>query len=76
MVVVPTDIPLTTPVDEPMDAIEASLLLHVPEVVEFVSVVLEPTHTLAVPPIDAGTGFTLTVAVLADVQVPFVAVTV
>ena len=40
-------------------------LLHVPPAVALLSVVVEPTHTLVVPVMAAGSGLTVTVAVTA-----------
>ena len=53
--------PVTTP-DVFIDAVALELLLHVPPVVASASVVVEPTHTDAVPVIAAGSGFTVTIA--------------
>ena len=46
----------------PIVATPVVLLVHVPPLVALVSVVVAPTHTLAVPPIVAG--FALIVAVV------------
>jgi hypothetical protein len=53
MVAVPLAIPVTEP-DVPTVAIEVLLLLQAPPVVPSVSVALEPTHTVKVPPMAAG----------------------
>lgn len=55
MVTAPAVTPFTMPVVEPMVAF-ALLALHVPPAVAFVSVILEPSHTLGGPPIVAGSG--------------------
>jgi len=52
------------------------LLLHVPPPVLFVNVVVAPTHMLAVPPIEAGTLFTVTVIVLLQPPAAYVIVDV
>lgn len=69
----PAETPVTIPVD-PMVAIEVLVLVHVPPPVLFVSVVVDPAHTLAVPPIAAGDEFTNTVRVSASEPHPFVTV--
>ena len=61
MVSVPDARPDIVPDAEPIVASVGVLLLQVPPVEELVSVVVEPTHTLFVPPIAAGSGFTVTV---------------
>ena len=58
MVAVPAVTPVTTPVDEPIVAF-ALPLLHVPPVTRSLSVVVAPAHTLAVPAMAVGTGFTV-----------------
>ena len=63
MVAVPGATPVTTPLSEPIDAVEAVLLVHVPPVATSYNVVPEPTHKLAVPVIDAASGSGLTVTV-------------
>ena len=65
MVAVPDAMPLTTPVDEPMLAVAALLLLHVPPPVRLDKVTEEPVHTTDEPrivPAD-GDGSTVTVSV-------------
>jgi len=52
-------IPVTRPSDEPMVAMPASEDVHVPLGVAFVSVVVVPTQTLAVPLILAGAAETV-----------------
>ena len=44
-----------------IEAIDEALELHAPPVVALVSVVVEPIQTEAVPPIAAGSAFTVTV---------------
>lgn len=56
--------PLTTPVPDPTDAIDALLLIQLPPEVALARVVVDPTQTLAVPVIDAGNAFTVTTRVL------------
>jgi len=60
MVSTPGVIPVTTPLEEPIVAIDELLELHVP-VLEFVNNVTEPTHTLLLPPIAPGVGSTVTI---------------
>ena len=47
IVAVPADIPVTTPLPDPMVAIVASLLLHVPVLPTTERVVVVPTHAVA-----------------------------
>ena len=63
VLVVATTPPVTTPVDSPTVAIPVALLLHVPPPVPSVSVVVNPEHTVRVPLIAVGNGFTVTMAV-------------
>ena len=63
MVAVPADTPETTPA-ELTEAVSVLLLLHEPPVVPSLKEVVKPTHTLVVPPIAAGNGLTINVAVL------------
>ena len=60
---VPADTPVRVPVVPPetMVATPVLTLLHVPPLVPSLSIVVEPWHTLAVPVIAAGNGFTVTV---------------
>ena len=58
MVMLPAATPVTTPVPE-IVALEGLLLLHVPPEVASASVVVKPSHTLAVPVIAAGNGLTV-----------------
>jgi hypothetical protein len=60
---VPDDTPDTVPLDEPIEATEVLLLLHVPEPEMSLSVVAEDTHTLVVPVIVAGAAVTETMVV-------------
>jgi hypothetical protein len=55
--------PETIPDDDPIVAWAGVLLLHVPPGVTSDKVTDEPTHTERVPPMAAGKGLTLTVAV-------------
>ena len=70
MVAVPgagsAETPVTTPVPKPTLATDGSLLLHVPDGVTCVRVVVRPSHTDGVPPIAAGAA--VTVATTVDVQ--------
>lgn len=61
METVPAEIPVISPVEEPMVATVASLLLHDPPA--SVRVAEEPTHTLVAPDIADGSGLTVSVAV-------------
>ena len=56
--------PVTSPVEDPMLAIPALLLLHVPPPVRSVNCVVSPAHTVIVPVIAVGNGFTVTTAVM------------
>jgi hypothetical protein len=60
MVVVPPLTPLTTPVEDTTVATDVLLLLHVPPDAVFVNVVVDPSHTVNVPPMVPGVGVTLT----------------
>ena len=53
---VPDTTPVTTPLPMPIVAWDVLLLDHVPPGVASVNVVVDPTHTLAVPPIADGNG--------------------
>jgi hypothetical protein len=64
-----TDVPAVTPVTTPPAVIVATAgvaLLHVPPAVALLKVVVALTHTLVVPVIAAGSGFTVTVVVTAQ----------
>ena len=64
-----TELPAVTPVTTPPAVIVAmagDALLHVPPAVALLSVVVDPTHTLVVPVITAGSGLTVTVVVTAQ----------
>lgn len=63
IVAVPTAMPVTTPEDVPIAAVPVALLLHVPPPEASVSVVVKVRQTCVVPPIEAGSGFTVTGAV-------------
>ena len=54
--------PLTVP--DATVALVTSLLLQVPPVLVSVNIVERPAHTFVVPPIAAGKGFTVIVAML------------
>ena len=63
MLLVPANIPVTTPDDAPIFALPL-LLVHVPPVgVEF-NVVVNPAHTVVIPVIVVGLALTLTVVIL------------
>ena len=63
IVAAPGEMPLTTPVPEPIVAMAGLLLLHVPPVVALLRVVVKPGQTLVVPVIAVGNGFTVNVTV-------------
>ena len=67
MVAVPADMPVTNPV-EVMVAIVVLLLLQTPPMVASLSVVVDPTHTLAMPVIAGGPAVIVTPKV--EVQLP------
>ena len=70
MMVVPAELPVTTPVvavTDPTVAIAVDPLLHTPPVVDSVSIVLRPLHTVVVPINGAGRGLTVMVKNLAQV---------
>lgn len=58
MVAVPDAIPVTMPEEEPTEATDGVLLLHVPPGTEFVNVAVIPTHTLDEPLITDGLALT------------------
>ena len=62
MVTVPAISPETTPLEEPMLAVDGSLLLQVPPADASIKVVVEPTHALSTPVI-GDIGLIVTVAV-------------
>jgi hypothetical protein len=66
MVTVPPapGLPVTIPVEEPMVAILVLLLHQVPPGVASLSTVVSPAHTLVVPVIADGNGFTVTIVLL------------
>jgi hypothetical protein len=66
-VAVPADIPVTRP-PPLIVATPVLLLLHAPPPVPSLSAVVDPTHTLIVPPMPGGPDVTDTVIV--DVQLP------
>ena len=57
---VPAATAVTTPVDEPIDAIVSSLLDHVPPGLAFERTIVRPWHTEEGPAISAGKAFTVT----------------
>ena len=57
---VPAETPVTMPVPMPIVAWEVLLLVQRPPVTASVRVVVDPAHTLVVPPITAGNGLTVT----------------
>jgi hypothetical protein len=63
VLVVATIPPVTTPVVKPTVAIPVALLLHVPPPASL-NVVVNPEHTVSVPSIAVGNGFTVTTAVM------------
>jgi hypothetical protein len=65
---VPADTPTTLPLVDPTVATEVLLLVHVPPEVRSVSVLEDPTQTLVVPAMAAGSAFTVTGAVTKPVQ--------
>jgi hypothetical protein len=62
MIVVPADKPVTTPELMPTGPIDVFALLQVPPVRELLKVVVNPSHTVSVPDIAAGSEFTDTTA--------------
>jgi hypothetical protein len=59
IVAVPVDTPLTIPVVSPTVAIAVLPLLQVPPPVPSASVVVAPVHTVVMPVIPAGDGYTV-----------------
>ena len=57
-------IPVITPDNEPIDATLTLLLLHVPPGDPSLRVVVRPAHTVVLPAITVGNGFTVTFVVL------------
>jgi len=55
--------PETMPVPEPTEAIDGLLLLQVPPLVAWLSVVVAPSHTSVVPVMAVGAVFTVTVVI-------------
>jgi hypothetical protein len=68
MIATPGATPLTTPV-EPAVAMDKLLLAHAPPAVVSINVVVEPAHTLIVPVMLSGNGFTVTTVVVKPVPV-------
>ena len=67
MVAVPAAMPDTTPEVELTLAVPDALLVHTPPVGEEDNVVVDPTHTVAVPDIVPGNAFTVTTLVTKQV---------
>lgn len=67
IVAVPAAIPDTTPEVELTLAVPEALLVHVPPVGDEDNVVVDPTHTVAVPDIVPGSAFTVTTLVTKQV---------
>ena len=66
MVDVPAVTPVTIPLDDPIVATAVLPLLHAPPEVPLVNVVVLPMHTESVPPILAGSAYTVTILVAAQ----------
>jgi hypothetical protein len=64
MIVVPGAIPVTTPVAEPIVAIDKLLLLQLPPVVTFARVTLAPTQAVSGPVIGCTIGLIVITAVV------------
>ena len=64
IVAVPAEIPVTVPEPEPMVAMAGLLLVHMPPVTALVRVVVAPTQTCRVPPMEAGVVTTVTIVVV------------
>lgn len=60
MLTVPADMPVTRPVADPTVAMAGSLLLHAPDGVASVSVVVAVAHTTVLPATGVGTGSAVT----------------
>jgi hypothetical protein len=63
IIVVPDDIPVTTPEEEPIVAIPGEPEVHTPPGGVEVRLIVEPTHTLPGPVIAVGIGLTVTTIV-------------
>ena len=74
MVVVPTDMPVTTPPDTVPTAV--LLLLHTPLPVASVKLVVAPAHKVGVPVIVPALGIGLTVTIVVALVLPQLLVTV
>ena len=72
---VPTEPPVTTPLDD-TDAVVGALLLQIPDGLRLDKAVVEPAHTVGVPVIGNTAALTFTVAVEVVEQEPKVAITV
>ena len=67
MFVVPAAMPVTSPVLRPIVAASVLLLVQSPPAVASDKVVVSPAHTVSVPVITAGNGFTVTTVDVAQV---------
>ena len=61
MTAVPGDTAVTIPEAAPTEATDGVLVVHIPPGVEFVSVIVEPSHTDDGPVMGLGSGLTFTV---------------
>jgi hypothetical protein len=61
MEVVPAATPVTTPEAEPMVATAGLALVQLPPVTVSASVIIAPTHSVLLPEMGDGAGFTVTV---------------
>lgn len=69
----PATVPVTTPVDDPIVAVPAVLLIHVPPAVALVRARVAPSHTLkAIVPAMIVSGMRLTVIIDIAMQPPVV----
>lgn len=62
MAAVPTDIPVTTPVEDPTVATPGEPDVHLPPATESLKVVVLPSHKVVVPLMIDGIGFTVRIA--------------
>jgi hypothetical protein len=67
MFVIPAEIPVTTPDDEPTTATEVAPLSHDPPGVASVRVMVVPAQSELLPLMGAGTGYTVKVVVTNEV---------
>jgi hypothetical protein len=61
---VPVVAPVTVPEERPTEATDVLPLLHVPPVVVFPNDTVKPAHTVSVPDISDGNGFTVMVVIM------------